>query len=1022
MSAFHDAAATLGAGEFVRFHTPEDGSGYGVAIGPEVANPSSPYYSQYPASTHVWYKGFDFQSRIHYDLERKRFHHRGGLHSEAEPAIPNSLVYLTITHAVYDIGDDTFTKIPFSASQQAVYNGVNAHGYNLQAVIGGSREFLDLGANGTQIRTFNIDKDNPVDIGATAADYPSPTGGGSSRGFIEHFPERKSVIFLHSGSGNIYEKFIKPGTSWNLVASLSSAINFGYDGIAAIYNPLHKCMLIGGKAADYNIQMPVFKVYWVDGSVTNVAAFPANTSAYFADSALIECDPVSGKFVLFSSTLDLTAYRVYEYDPTNDGAGWVRRTDVEANIPVPLGATGGGNYFLFDVLVGSAWDLGVFMFWSPFGTYLYKHSANTWAENGGPPWDVYKNMIPGVCEYQEFKDQSELTYNFGGNNTLKAACESVVGTTLTDYGSAGNTRPVAYPWGPTYAVPHIYQELDGRKRLKINMPSKNSEAPGTFFWQFSGGPYAWPATDNTNVYWFQFKYEGSPELWNNFWRKCYRNSQGGGLLVCSAGSTTVQCQSGAGPVGGLTNAVVGKKITISNQGNGNFVEAEYTIQSLTNESTMVLNTSPAPQADANGGFYNIEGTVTTPVSIDGIKLVDQYGAGWVILNGRLSGQPFNLGNKPQGYTQSGGAWQLPENTTVPFVTDGEQVITCRMEVLAPGTVGNRCEIWIGNPATGQVQKSHDSLLGFQDSGFTRMEILPHATFADACYVHSEAFVYYSECIVSSAPLPFLGASPSSIAAPSLTSISPASANPGTTASLTLTGANFSVGYQGGNAQVILQSPLTLSGAPVIVNDTRIDCNVIIPLAAGAGQKSIRVQTDGGFSSTRYLTINDISGTLLGYQTPGATSTFISGNYIVACGPFTALSSGTAIKMHAYLPADLDITLGYYTAAGSLVACTAGGVFTGSAGLKNRPIQNGTIVEGTQYYLCIWAGAVINPIHADTLAGRGKFAAATYSPGNMPSTFPASPTVLNSDFIIYIEYVDDNNSGGNLPRYVGFLYH
>jgi hypothetical protein len=1008
VARIHDVAATLGAGDVGILNIPVtlsdpvgDGSNYGIHIGPEVADPDSPNYD--PDNGGPWYKMFDFASHLPYDWERKRLYFSGGMHAVGvvDPT------HLACSHFAYSITDDFYTKIPFSASQQAALQGSNTHTYNLQAFVAGSRHFLHEAGNSPVVRSFSTDFDDPGDIGATAANYSGTelSGGSTWRGALVYFPERKSVIRFNGDT--VFEKTIN-ATSWSTLFSDATWNAPDNEGCLLRYNPVHKCVLVGGgSAARY------FRVLWADGTNTAVTSPPSDMGCYFANYALCDADAVSGNFVVVSTQVSgaslVDDYRVYDYDPSDDGRGWVRHdgtggtVDVEANLPVPIGNVSGSgiSHALFDVVMGSAWDLGVLVLMGPFGTYVYKHAANTWADNGGPPRSIFKTLLPGVTETIELTDQSELTYNLSGNAALEAAVEAVAGP-VTDVGSSGNCRPVHYPWADTFSTMAI---VDGM--LQVSMPPFAGESHGLFTKTLDVPGQGSLTASDSNVFWFQFKWKASAAYFSNLWRHVYNNYQGLGTVSCTAGSTTVTFSTYTG----VTSAIIGAEITIGE--GGGFVPDIYTITGTPTSSSITVNTSPAPSTNGVGAAWDISGSIgkqgnvdPTPVSIDGIKMVLWHALGPILLNARTN-SAFVLDNAIDGYYVSSAGGSLPHLNDGDFYQDPVNIVTVRMEQRSNRGLNSRCEIWIANAETGEIVKVvNDETADMANEGFTAIEIQPHATRLDSTQNRPTAYVYYSEFTFSSDPIPLLGAAPSLVAGPSLASVSPDNGNPGTSVPVTLTGSNFDVGYLGGDANVVIDAPLTVDSV-VVVNSTTITCDIDIALFVPSADYDVRVRTDGGLSSRRPFTVNDITGTVLGYSGPGLSSSFYSPDTLVATGPFTAASSGTAIAMHAYLPGGVDVTLGYYDNDGNLIACTSGGSFSGSPGLKERAIS-GPIVSGTTYWLVMWSNSSINPVHFDAASGRGKFAASTYSSGNMPAAFPSS-TVLNLDTLIFLEYV----AGGSL---------
>src|SRR5262249_10239514 len=96
----------------------------------------------------------------------------------------------------------------------------NVHGYQLQTIAPG--RFLRAYAGNLDIQVCNINKDQVADIDPRdnwqelSGPFKVGPHGITTFGFLEYFPERKSLLLLDSASGTLYEKVLAD-PKWTMI-------------------------------------------------------------------------------------------------------------------------------------------------------------------------------------------------------------------------------------------------------------------------------------------------------------------------------------------------------------------------------------------------------------------------------------------------------------------------------------------------------------------------------------------------------------------------------------------------------------------------------------------------------------------------------------------------------------------------------------------------------------------------------------------------------------------------------------
>lgn len=169
---------------------------------------------------------------------------------------------------------------------------------------------------------------------------------------------------------------------------------------------------------------------------------------------------------------------------------------------------------------------------------------------------------------------------------------------------------------------------------------------------------------------------------------------------------------------------------------------------------------------------------------------------------------------------------------------------------------------------------------------------------------------------------------------------------------------------------------------------------------------------------------------LGLDTQGASSTgSASGGLILASGPWVASGSGTAINVQALCGgATQDMTLGIYADdgtysggntgnPGALLGQGAGGnLCGGSPSTFQSQSVSVAITSGNVYWIAWTYVSGGQEFWYNSVSGRGRLALNTYSSGNMPDPFPASPSVFGVDLSLFAEVM----SGGGSSTSNGLL--
>lgn len=150
-----------------------------------------------------------------------------------------------------------------------------------------------------------------------------------------------------------------------------------------------------------------------------------------------------------------------------------------------------------------------------------------------------------------------------------------------------------------------------------------------------------------------------------------------------------------------------------------------------------------------------------------------------------------------------------------------------------------------------------------------------------------------------------------------------------------------------------------------------------------------------------------AGPHVGLDVAGTNSTQLSDGVMVATGPWTASASGTAVNAWIYCgPGNGDnVTLGVYSDSAGEPATrlfqTAGVSSCVQSGW-NGPIPiSGSITMGTDYWVAMNSATGLPGMAYTANAGHGRFVAQAYSPGALPSSFPAG-AVFGVDASWYIE--------------------
>jgi hypothetical protein len=152
-----------------------------------------------------------------------------------------------------------------------------------------------------------------------------------------------------------------------------------------------------------------------------------------------------------------------------------------------------------------------------------------------------------------------------------------------------------------------------------------------------------------------------------------------------------------------------------------------------------------------------------------------------------------------------------------------------------------------------------------------------------------------------------------------------------------------------------------------------------------------------------------SGTVpLGYASVGgSTDNNGGGNTILAIGPITSTFTGSVTSIKIYIRSGtgngVSVTGAIYTdnAGGgpnTLVCNSAAATTSGTGTWLSLPVSSGSLTAGSKYWIAFNADGAINTNTATDAAYSIVYKASTYSAGNLPASFPSSPTVVASSAI------------------------
>src|SRR5262245_44171648 len=309
-----------------------------------------------------------FASKAAYDpIHRRVFFMASGHSHEPNSIERNDRVMKFI---VYEVDQNKWTRLKNPQWYLDLgLNIINTHGYQLNTV--GQGRFFRAHANTGHVYMCDVDKSRIEEIDHRKdwqALPPVPGTGQTARGFLEYFPDRGTLLFLDSSTGNLHEKSLS-ASNWT---QLGNYRELGRDGVAAIYNPVHRTVVFGGGGGSSPNQR-----WWridAQGKISGIDDCP--TDSYAHNRALFTVDPASGKHWLITQNhwQTPTGYLFHELDLTEKpGRQWKERKDLVPGIP---------NFHPFvqglqtvSTLVVPLPEYGVNMVMGAATVWIYKHSA-----------------------------------------------------------------------------------------------------------------------------------------------------------------------------------------------------------------------------------------------------------------------------------------------------------------------------------------------------------------------------------------------------------------------------------------------------------------------------------------------------------------------------------------------------------------------------------------------------------------------------------------------------------------------
>ncbi len=742
MTKFEQIVSVLPAGTFAEVHKPitsvdpvGDGSNYGNPV----------WAPAFVVAGYAGQKCFDYGSKACDDYARKRVHFTGGGHYPGNPIPPQDEC---ATHFVYDELTDQFTKVPFSDQEKAAAAGSNSHSYQLQTVDSVNGKYYHSWGNSNDIRQFDINKTNPVDIGPTSTELPTAfIGPGIGRGCLEYFPERNSLIWLTSGGGAVYEK----GNSSDWVGPIFSDGVLAGDGKCAIYNPISKSMLIGGGTTNVGWNFK-FWLYKSDGQMIPVPDCPVKL--YFAGWSLIAADVATGKWVAFTSddpgaNGSPTKFIVVEFDPV--AMAWTQRPDIAANVPLNMGGVTGSPYQLFDVVLTSLKNHSAFFFLG-FKTYLYKHT--TTVGPGPDPTPEPEPVPPGVTLLSKWFSSGgpaeELRYAWNGADAdLNAALAGKPHYAISTDRSAGEGN--AFACKQVSGVLSIPEIENGA--LKFTVPAFSGQQVGFFqdnFTKVLGNPsqFIAPGSPLGAIVYLQFKLKINDAMLDTTFQEYSALIYY--LSTPAAGSTTLKSANSE-----FTSAMQGRKIALTGD---NMTWGIYTVIQFVDAATVVLDRAPCLTAPGTGGVCEVAGSAQ--YNAGGWKVIIHFGNPPFGSSASAMEITMNDGyqrNFPQMYGQIGTDGPAALNDTVPWKRNVFQEVTIRIEVR--GTTNapeSLVQWWIDGVQAGNWGTAKIKWGGSDGAGLGQFQLTPFHTRKDPTQDHPAGYMWFKDLIISNRPIPLNG--------------------------------------------------------------------------------------------------------------------------------------------------------------------------------------------------------------------------------------------------------------------------
>lgn len=735
-------ASITDAGQFTLFNQAGDGSGY-----------SSSFTQSGAGSGGI----FTFTYKAVFDTTRQRVYHFAAGHNGGFGWIKKFITY--------DIPTGLWSQR--AEPQWALGMGGNFHSYGLEAIMGGN--YFRFRANLPLVYACDIDKDSLDDIGGAncPGDYPDPVAppSGLYRGSLEPFPDRNSLFYFDEQTGRVREKPLDG--AW-ITHPYQTTLG-SFDGVAAVYSHASHEVLFGCGARTTQTGTTYNQTWYAMSAAGVITPIdPVPVTCYAAGSSLVFEDPESGKIVLIRPNAYPpavpTGFFVYELDRSQPaGMQWVRREDIEPNVPQLYG---GGNGVAINYLVGATVAVpisgpNVVLLAGWRYTWLYRHTAPPPPpppppDDPLPPPDPPTELTfeekckqPGVLACWPFDDPAELRYSWDLNsaalNTAMAG-QRRYGISRLRIAGEGNTGAVEHPSG-ALSIPVIDKEVfaSGVGSLRMNIPSQSGASSGGFqdnYNKILGNPsiYISPTSPHGSKVYLQFMFRVNDAMLDT------RFQQSGylfNLTTPAAGSTTINAGTGS-----FNSTMVGRKIAVSTT--GNWRAGFYTITAFNSDRSVTVDRSPTPTGPGSallamlsgaglaGGWKTIIqfGNSPTGASSSGLEITQ--------VNGNQKGFPVMYGQ--QGYDGPG---QIP--LVEPFVRNRFQQMTIEIETAGlSGEKSNTVRWYVDGKL---VWDWPNAKANFADGyGFGQFFLSCYHTRKDPTQEHEPGYCWYDDVIVSTQPI------------------------------------------------------------------------------------------------------------------------------------------------------------------------------------------------------------------------------------------------------------------------------